>query len=451
MFGNQILFDNSGYINLLHCIPALAAKPFQHNHFLSLAEIMNQERTFVQRLLGIGERLRRIPSKDARRTQLFGELARVNLDLPSRTYLPLSIGGSNDLGTSSGEEIALPLQRDDGRSQWRSHHVVRIPPSEAVVLNSKDRAPYMLQVEVVDCKDFFRSPVPQKQQVRGHMRSRSDGASIHKLQTSLIRTRSETTLKEDFSQCKPLCREENEVISLKSQNHRASGLRVGTPASPPVEMSRRQLSPIDHDTKRKTAAAEFQFDGATSPLSTRLDSSSEDISKQQWCHLDENISVSDEKLDTNSCWDSMHSRNHSEIFYYSSDSRRSSQSAHANYIYSAHEIEEAIDVKQENKPSHTQIEGKMCPKFCQEDTLLTTKSPPAALTNKLSERTQLHAPLALRNGVMNVEALDKSGSISKGAVTVCSIRQRLQDAAHSPDLQVFILKVLFFLFIKSNL
>ncbi|EGD81084.1 Pik4cb protein [Salpingoeca rosetta] len=196
--------------------------------YQTLADALSRERTFVQKLLSISERLRRLPSRDARRTQLYGELARVNLDLPARAYLPLSIGGSNDLGSATGREkdgtthghsTARPRGADadgdgDGRrsddevsvmstsssnsqAAWRSHHVVRIPPEEAVVLNSKDRAPYMLQVEVVDCDDFYHTRLPAKQRYRrrqGHLRSQSDGASFVRPQDTLVRTRSATDL-----------------------------------------------------------------------------------------------------------------------------------------------------------------------------------------------------------------------------------------------------------------
>eukprot|EP00043_Microstomoeca_roanoka_P027703 m.15600 g.15600 ORF g.15600 m.15600 type:complete len:805 (+) comp7883_c0_seq1:73-2487(+) len=162
----------------------------------TLADAMRLERTFVHKLLSVGERLRKLQSRDARRTQLFGELSRVNLELPSRTYLPLSIGGFNGLGTATGDDAADEAS-DLRQKNWRSHHVVRIPPEEAVVLNSKDRAPYMLQVEVVDCDDFYTSALPAKQRFKrrpGHLRSQSDGASFVKSLDELVRTRSATDL-----------------------------------------------------------------------------------------------------------------------------------------------------------------------------------------------------------------------------------------------------------------
>ncbi|RMC22856.1 hypothetical protein DUI87_00128 [Hirundo rustica rustica] len=40
------------------------------------------------------------------------------------------------------------------------HHVVRVPHSQAVVLNSKDKAPYLIYVEVLECDNFDTANVP---------------------------------------------------------------------------------------------------------------------------------------------------------------------------------------------------------------------------------------------------------------------------------------------------
>lgn len=147
---------------------------------LTLEHCLAAEHAFVNVLLDIGERLRRFPTKDMRRTQLFGELSLLNLNLPARVYLPLSIGGVDDMGAQSGRLAADPPP--PRHASVCSHHVVRIPPQEALTLNSKDRAPFMLQVEVVDCDDFYTSPLPPKLTVAharrgGHKRSLSEGGS----------------------------------------------------------------------------------------------------------------------------------------------------------------------------------------------------------------------------------------------------------------------------------
>lgn len=58
---------------------------------ITLEHCMAAENTFINVLMDIGERLRRFPTKDMRRTQLFGELALLNLNLPARVYMPLGV------------------------------------------------------------------------------------------------------------------------------------------------------------------------------------------------------------------------------------------------------------------------------------------------------------------------------------------------------------------------
>ena len=68
--------------------------------------------------------------------QLYAELSQLNLNLPARVCLPL-----------------YPP----------THQVLRIPPSEAVVLNSKCKAPYLILVEVALVENTFLSPCVSKQ------------------------------------------------------------------------------------------------------------------------------------------------------------------------------------------------------------------------------------------------------------------------------------------------
>ncbi|KFW02650.1 Phosphatidylinositol 4-kinase beta, partial [Fulmarus glacialis] len=42
------------------------------------------------------------------------------------------------------------------------HHVVRVPHTQAVVLNSKDKAPYLIYVEVLECDNFDTANVPAR-------------------------------------------------------------------------------------------------------------------------------------------------------------------------------------------------------------------------------------------------------------------------------------------------
>ncbi|XP_063951176.1 phosphatidylinositol 4-kinase beta-like [Lytechinus pictus] len=91
---------------------------------------------FLKVLMGIGKKLQGLPTRELRTTQLFSELQKLNLNLPARIWVP---------STAS-----------------KNHHVVRIPHTAGVVLNSKDKAPYLIYVEVLDCENKHTSPLPAK-------------------------------------------------------------------------------------------------------------------------------------------------------------------------------------------------------------------------------------------------------------------------------------------------
>lgn len=85
-------------------------------------------------LINIGKRLGAQQTKEEKTSRLVAELRSLNLNLPARVWLPIH-----------GD---------------KPHLVVRIPPESAVVLNSKDKAPYLIYVEVllVDQSQTFRIP-----------------------------------------------------------------------------------------------------------------------------------------------------------------------------------------------------------------------------------------------------------------------------------------------------
>ncbi|XP_055083618.1 phosphatidylinositol 4-kinase beta isoform X2 [Periophthalmus magnuspinnatus] len=91
------------------------------------------QREFVKSLLGIGKRLATLPTKEQKTHRLISELSLLNHKLPARVWLPTATF---------------------------QHHVVRVPHTQAVVLNSKDKAPYLIYVEVLECEDFESSMVP---------------------------------------------------------------------------------------------------------------------------------------------------------------------------------------------------------------------------------------------------------------------------------------------------
>ncbi|PIO37435.1 hypothetical protein AB205_0079470 [Aquarana catesbeiana] len=85
--------------------------------------------------MSIGKRLATLPTKEQKTHRLISELSLLNHKLPARVWLP-----------TAGFD----------------HHVVRIPHTQAVVLNSKDKAPYLIYVEVLECENFETSMVPTR-------------------------------------------------------------------------------------------------------------------------------------------------------------------------------------------------------------------------------------------------------------------------------------------------
>ncbi|XP_014833889.1 PREDICTED: phosphatidylinositol 4-kinase beta-like isoform X2 [Poecilia mexicana] len=93
------------------------------------------QREFMKSLMGIGKRLATLPTKEQKTQRLISELSLLNHKLPARVWLPTAAF---------------------------DHHVVRVPHTQAVVLNSKDKAPYLIYVEVLECENFETSSVPMR-------------------------------------------------------------------------------------------------------------------------------------------------------------------------------------------------------------------------------------------------------------------------------------------------
>eukprot|EP00039_Didymoeca_costata_P019725 m.338689 g.338689 ORF g.338689 m.338689 type:complete len:708 (-) comp18505_c0_seq1:90-2213(-) len=119
---------------------------------------------FISALMTIGEKLRRFKGKDVRRNQLHAELELMNLNLPARVSLPQAVA-----------EIL--------RANNKDHHIVRIPPHEAAVLNSRDRVPYVIYVEVLECSNCQTSPLPEKCTLKNKVKS---GSHSLKMATSAV-------------------------------------------------------------------------------------------------------------------------------------------------------------------------------------------------------------------------------------------------------------------------
>nr|XP_032809713.1 phosphatidylinositol 4-kinase beta-like isoform X1 [Petromyzon marinus] len=93
------------------------------------------EREFIKSLMAIGKRLATLPTREQKTQRLIAELSLLNLSLPARVWLPTALS---------------------------AHHIVRLPHTQAVVLNSKDKAPYLIYVEVLECEDLEMSAVPTR-------------------------------------------------------------------------------------------------------------------------------------------------------------------------------------------------------------------------------------------------------------------------------------------------
>lgn len=95
------------------------------------------QQEFCRALVSVGKRLGTLPDRDSKTQRLLAELSMLNLNLPARVWLPL-------------------------HARNTPHYVVRVPPQAASVLNSKDKAPYIIYCEVVTVDCLSRSAVPAK-------------------------------------------------------------------------------------------------------------------------------------------------------------------------------------------------------------------------------------------------------------------------------------------------
>lgn len=94
------------------------------------------QKEFMKALIDIGKMLTSLPNKTEKNSRLRVLLNLINKNLPARVWLPL--------------HSEIP------------HHIVRITEEKTAVLNSKDKTPYIIYVEVVEVNDIFSSPVITK-------------------------------------------------------------------------------------------------------------------------------------------------------------------------------------------------------------------------------------------------------------------------------------------------
>lgn len=94
------------------------------------------QKEFMKSLVEIGKNLTSLPTKTEKTSILRMRLNLINKNLPARVWLPLN----SDI----------------------PHHVVRITEEKTAVLNSKDKTPYIIYVEVLEVNDIYSSPVMPK-------------------------------------------------------------------------------------------------------------------------------------------------------------------------------------------------------------------------------------------------------------------------------------------------
>ncbi|KAH8317240.1 hypothetical protein KR074_006810 [Drosophila pseudoananassae] len=94
------------------------------------------QKEFMKALVNVGKNLTALPSKAEKTSALRMSLNLINKNLPARVWLPLY--------------------------SYIPHHVVRITEEKTAVLNSKDKTPYIIYVEVVEVPDIYSSPLIPK-------------------------------------------------------------------------------------------------------------------------------------------------------------------------------------------------------------------------------------------------------------------------------------------------
>ncbi|KAF2204286.1 hypothetical protein GQ43DRAFT_478360 [Delitschia confertaspora ATCC 74209] len=117
------------------------------------ANYFRSETQFLSALEDISNRLVIVP-KPARLSALRAELALIDQDLPAEVDIPV---------------ICPAVLKDGIAAQSMHHRIVRINPAEATSLNSAERVPYLLMVEVLR-EDFdFDPDTNQNQQLLGKL------------------------------------------------------------------------------------------------------------------------------------------------------------------------------------------------------------------------------------------------------------------------------------------
>lgn len=132
----------------------LARYDFEARRRLLRSNYCRKQTQFLQTLQDVSARLLLLP-KPARLSALRAELTELNHGLPSEVCFPLWCQAATQENQEQSDAMSKRTPLPKGAKRGRHHRVVRINPSEAVVLNSADRVPFLLHVEVlIDDLDF---------------------------------------------------------------------------------------------------------------------------------------------------------------------------------------------------------------------------------------------------------------------------------------------------------
>jgi phosphatidylinositol 4-kinase len=115
--------------------------PLEQKIGMLRSNYFRSETAFLTALQDISNRLVSVP-KPARLSALRAELALIAQDLPAEVDIPV---------------ICPPTLEDGQPSRSKHHRIVRLNPAEATSLNSAERVPYLLMVEVIR-EDFDFNP-----------------------------------------------------------------------------------------------------------------------------------------------------------------------------------------------------------------------------------------------------------------------------------------------------
>ena len=158
--------------SLTSASPAMALPPHLVMRILRSYACRSQL-DLITKLQDISTRLVVVP-KVARLSALRAELTVLNHSLPRGCCLCMGCPGKGGRN-ANGQSIFSPITL-----QYHPHHrIVRISPSEAVVLNSADRAPFMILVEILDGDlDFDGTRRQNAEDIRAAMGETKSASSV---------------------------------------------------------------------------------------------------------------------------------------------------------------------------------------------------------------------------------------------------------------------------------